>query len=195
MNADIKALSEEIQQCRKCPLHREIVNQRTSSAYGKLTLNHKLRVDNNFKVLFVGLNPSIKRFDSSLLAFEGRTTGDFLDEALKSSNLQDVNIFITNLLKCSTPYNRVPLDEEVVACKYWLEKEIDLIKPTVIVAMGVFVRESFAKFFDRKSFKYLKMKHPSYYFRLNNLSGLVNELNSIWKEISNRKNLCDYARK
>jgi len=71
--------------------------------------------------------------------------GQFLDELLKAAGLKRDQVFITNVVKCRPPNNRDPLPEELAACQNYLDEQIALLKPEVIVTLG---RISMAKFID-----------------------------------------------
>ena len=70
--------------------------------------------------------------------------GKFLDELLESIGLRREDVYITNMVKCRPPDNRDPLPGEMQACRPYLDKQIELISPKVIVTLGRF---SFSKFF------------------------------------------------
>lgn len=194
----IYSLNHAIQECGKCKLSELDCNQFfPGKKQGKLTLNHKIKRNNKIKLLFIGLAPSYRRFDSKLRAFEGvspsedinkiRTSGDFFDLALRRSGLDYYDIFVTNILKCSTPRNREPTEKEIQKCLFWLEKEISLVKPTVIILMGEFVKKNLLRKLKRKGIEVYSIRHPSYYFRLKNLEGSINELRQIYLNLEARK--------
>lgn len=70
--------------------------------------------------------------------------GRFLDELLESIDLSRSKVFIGNVIKCRPPNNRDPLPDEINACAQWLDRQIEIIKPKIIVTLG---RYSMAKFF------------------------------------------------
>jgi uracil-DNA glycosylase family 4 len=74
--------------------------------------------------------------------------GQFLDELLASIHLQRPQVYIANVIKCRPPGNRDPLPTEIANCQKWLERQIELISPKIIVTLG---RYSMAKFFPGKS--------------------------------------------
>ena len=74
--------------------------------------------------------------------------GRFLEELLASIGLRRDQGFIANVIKCRPPENRDPLPKEIEACRKWLTRQIELIKPTVIVTLG---RYSLAWFFPGES--------------------------------------------
>ena len=69
--------------------------------------------------------------------------GHFLDELLLSIGLRREDVYIANVVKCRPPSNRDPLPSEMRACRKWLDRQIELIRPKVIVTLG---RYSLAQF-------------------------------------------------
>jgi DNA polymerase len=74
--------------------------------------------------------------------------GQFLDELLGYINLKRKDVYITNVIKCRPPENRDPLPDEINACADYLDRQIAILKPKVIVTLG---RYSMAKFFGQES--------------------------------------------
>lgn len=99
----------------------------------------------NAKILFIGEGPGFQE-DRQGRPFVG-PAGQFLEELLSSIELQRSNVFITNVVKCRPPNNRDPLPEEIAACDDYLNRQIDAIRPQVIVTLG---RYSMAKFFGNE---------------------------------------------
>lgn len=126
---------EEINTCLKCEL-------------GK-TRNHFVFGAGNpdADIMFIGEAPG-EQEDKLGVPFIGRA-GKLLDRVLNEVGLSREDIFIGNVLKCRPPKNRDPLPEEIALCENYLHKQIELIKPNVIVALGriaanTLLRESFA---------------------------------------------------
>jgi DNA polymerase len=70
--------------------------------------------------------------------------GQFLNELLASIDLKREQVYITNIVKCRPPGNRDPLPDEIAACRKYLDAQIALIKPKMIITLG---RHSMARFF------------------------------------------------
>jgi len=68
-------------------------------------------------------------------AFVGRA-GMLLNAMLKSIGLKRADVYIANILKCRPPNNRDPLPEEVRLCTPYLQKQIELIQPKILIAVG-----------------------------------------------------------
>ena len=116
-------LQAECLQCQKCCLCAErrhvVFGQGVPSA----------------EVLFVGEGPGAQE-DEQGLPFVGRS-GQLLDRYLYAIDLdRGKNIYIANIVKCRPPQNRDPLPEESAACTPWLEEQIRLLNPKIIVCLG-----------------------------------------------------------
>jgi DNA polymerase len=88
------------------------------------------------EILFVGEAPGFHE-DRQGLPFVG-AAGQFLNEMLDKIGLSRVDVFVTNVVKCRPPGNRDPLPDEMAACSTFLDEQIALIKPKVIVTLGRF---------------------------------------------------------
>jgi len=100
----------------------------------------------NAEVMFVGEAPGFYE-DQQARPFVG-PAGRFLDELIASAGLRREQVYITNVIKCRPPDNRDPLPTEIEACRGHLQRQIELIKPRLIVTLG---RYSLAWFFPRDS--------------------------------------------
>ncbi len=120
----IDAIREEILKCKKCELHKTKTNYVPGSG------NPKTRV------VFVGEAPG-REEDLQGEPFVGNA-GKLLTEMLAKIGLQRKDVFICNVLKCRPPNNRDPLPEEIAACGDYLRRQLDAIKPDVIVCLGRF---------------------------------------------------------
>lgn len=84
--------------------------------------------------MFVGEAPGAKE-DETGVPFCGRS-GKFLDELLKSINVDRKKVYICNIVKCRPPKNRDPEEKEMKACGKYLERQIGLVSPKVICPLG-----------------------------------------------------------
>ena len=96
------------------------------------------------KILFIGEAPG-KKEDELGVPFVG-SAGKFLNEMLATINLKREDVYIANVCKCRPPENRDPLPEEVVTCWPWLEKQIEIIDPKLIITLG---RHSLNRFYPQ----------------------------------------------
>ncbi|GBL18795.1 uracil-DNA glycosylase [Anaerolineae bacterium] len=87
-------------------------------------------------VMLIGEGPG-RNEDEQGRPFVG-ASGKFLEELLAAAGLQRAQVYITNVVKCRPPENRDPLPAEVAACAGYLERQIELVDPRVIVTLGRF---------------------------------------------------------
>ena len=127
-------LEEKVKKCTKCPLHK--IRKNAVPGEGS----------DSAQIVFIGEGPGANE------DIEGRpfcgAAGKFLDELLASININRKDVYIANVVKCRPPNNRDPEPEEVKACFPYLEKQIEIIKPKVIVTLG---RHSLHRFFPDRS--------------------------------------------
>lgn len=116
------ALREQVMTCTRCPLHRT----RTQGVFG--VGSHDARL------LIVGEAPGAEE-DRRGEPFVGRA-GQLLDAMLRAIDLDRQSVYITNILKSRPPNNRDPRPEEVAACEPYLRRQIELLAPALIVAVG-----------------------------------------------------------
>ena len=120
---DMDTLKAECLACTRC----ELCATRTNVVFGQGVPDAE--------VLFVGEGPGQSE-DEQGLPFVGRS-GQLLDRYLYAIDLdRSKNIYIANIVKCRPPQNRDPLPEESSACMPWLEEQIRLIGPKIIVCLG-----------------------------------------------------------
>ena len=122
MEKKLKKIKEQVTECTNC----ELSQTRTNSVPGK----------GNFKsdVIFVGEAPG-KNEDIKGEPFIG-IAGKKLSSALENAGISREQVYITNIVKCRPPKNRVPTIIERDTCKNYLEKEIQIIKPEIICILG-----------------------------------------------------------
>ena len=128
--SDFDALERRVNACTRCTLSQK----RTNAVPGEGS--------RSADVVFVGEGPGFHE-DQQGRPFVG-PAGRLLDELLASVGLDRKDVYITNMIKCRPPNNRDPLPGEIEACKPFLDEQIEMIAPKVIVALG---RYSFSKFF------------------------------------------------
>jgi len=132
--SSLTELYEEIALCQQC----EIAKYRTNVVPGEGA--------EDADILFIGEAPGWHE-DQQGRPFVG-PAGKFLDELLASINLRREQVYIANVIKCRPTVNRDPLPVEIRNCRRWLERQIELISPRMIVTLG---RYSMAMFFPGKS--------------------------------------------
>ena len=133
----MSALTELYQQialCHKC----DIAKLRTKVVPGEGA--------ENAEIMFIGEAPGWHE-DQQGRPFVGQA-GQFLDRLLASINLDRRQVYIANVIKCRPPDNRDPLPIEIQNCCQWLDNQIALINPKMIVTLG---RYSMARYFPGKT--------------------------------------------
>ncbi len=122
MTTELETIRKNVIECKKC----ELCNSRTNSVPGK----------GNFQsdVIFVGEAPG-RNEDQQGEPFVG-VAGKRLNLALQNAGILRESIYITNVVKCRPPNNRVPSALERNTCKEYLQKEISIIKPKIICILG-----------------------------------------------------------
>ena len=108
--------------CTACRLHE----RRNSVVFGV--------GDPNADLMFIGEGPGAEE-DRQGIPFVGRA-GELLTKIIAAIELDRSEVYIANIVKCRPPGNRDPQPDEVAACRGYLESQIDLIRPKVIVALG-----------------------------------------------------------
>ncbi len=93
------------------------------------------------EIMFIGEAPG-KKEDELGIPFVG-STGRILDKRLASIRIEREDVYLTNICKCRPPENRDPLPEEVAQCRPWLEKQIAIIQPKIVVTLGKYALNSF----------------------------------------------------
>ena len=127
-------LVQQIHSCTRCTLSQK----RTNAVPGEGS--------RNAEIMFIGEGPGFNE-DRDGRPFVG-PAGKLLDEMLASIDLKREDVYITNVIKCRPPNNRDPLPGEIESCKPYLDKQIELIAPRIVVMLG---RYSFVRFFPGES--------------------------------------------
>jgi DNA polymerase len=127
---DLQVLEAEVRSCTRCRLSEG--RKRAVPGEG----------DRQAKIMFVGEGPGFWENEQGR-PFVGQA-GKLLEELLTDIGLRREQVYITNVVKCRPPNNRDPLPDELTACHGYLERQIALFEPRLIVTLGRF---SMAKFF------------------------------------------------
>lgn len=149
---------EEIKRCKKCELWRG----RRNAVPGEGHVGAK--------IFFVGEGPGLEE-DMQGRPFVG-DAGKFLNELLAKAGLERKEVFIGNVVKCRPPGNRTPKKKEIEACKPYLLRQIEIIKPKLIVLLGntalktlldkkLTVSRTHEKLLEKNSQKFFVMHHPA----------------------------------
>ncbi|MBI4518878.1 MAG: uracil-DNA glycosylase [Deltaproteobacteria bacterium] len=159
----LAALRAEIGDCQRCKLHQG----RTHLVFG---------VGNpNAEIMFVGEGPGQDE-DLQGEPFVGRA-GQLLTEIItKGMKMRRADVYIANVVKCRPPNNRNPEPEEIAACEPFLLRQIECIRPRVLVALGKFAAQTLlrettpitrlrGRWFDYHGIKLMPTFHPAYLLR------------------------------
>jgi len=159
----LEALRDAIGDCQRCKL----APHRTNLVFG---------VGNpTARLMFVGEGPGADE-DARGEPFVGRA-GQLLTEIItKGMRLRRDDVYIANVIKCRPPGNRNPEPDEVDACEPFLLRQVDLIKPEVIVALGKFAAQTLlrtkapitqlrGRWFDYRGIRLMPTFHPAYLLR------------------------------
>lgn len=158
----LNELSAEIGDCHLCVLG----DKRTNIVYG---------VGNpEAKLVFIGEAPGSDE-DQQGIPFIGRA-GKLLTKIIEAMNLRREDVYICNIIKCRPPENRDPLPDEILACEPFLVKQLAIIKPKAICALGKFAAQTLLKtetpistlrgeFHDYNGIPLMPTYHPAYLMR------------------------------
>ena len=128
--SELTDLYEQIRTCTRCPL----AQGRTRAVPGE--------GPEDAAVLFIGEAPGFHE-DKSGRPFVG-AAGRFLEELLADIGMHRSDVYIANVIKCRPPGNRAPTGTEIEACKSYLDRQIELIQPQIVITLGRF---SMARYF------------------------------------------------
>jgi uracil-DNA glycosylase len=126
----LREIGRQVSNCDKCVLK----NTRKRAVPGE--------GPEDAEVMLIGEGPGFHENEQGR-PFVG-AAGQFLNELLKRSALTREKVFITNVVKCRPPNNRDPMPEELAACAAYLDRQIEIINPKVIITLGRF---SMARYF------------------------------------------------
>lgn len=155
---EMSDIANLVEQCKKCDLHKT----RNKPVTGEGSLDAK--------ILFIGEAPG-RNEDLKGRPFVGRA-GEILDELLNSIEIKRNEIFIANIIKCRPPENRNPLQNEIESCSKYLDKQIEIIKPKVIVTLGNFASS------------YIFEKFGLRYDKISKIHGKIFRIDTIFAKLS-----------
>jgi DNA polymerase len=139
----LEEIISQVQTCKKCRLWQ--TSQHGVPGEGPA----------NAKIMFIGQNPGAEE-DQTGRPFIGRA-GKFLTKTLAEFGINRQDVYITNIVKHTSPGNRKPCPDEVTTCLPYLIQQINLIKPKIIVLLGASAKET-----PRiEGITYFEVIHPS----------------------------------
>ena len=183
-NNNLTSLDEIIKKCKKCNLHKT----RRNTVFGE--------GDPDSNIMIIGEAPG-REEDEVGRPFVGRA-GKLLNEFLKSINLNRDSVFIVNTIKCRPPENRDPEASEISACSDYLDQQINIIKPKVLVLLGKIAANRLLgedmpmselrlkKFFiDKYDIPIIVFYHPAYILRS------PSQKKKVWDDLQYLKGIID----
>ena len=158
----LEEVRKELEDCKRCKLHRA----RRTIVFGEG--NEKARL------MFIGEGPGYDE-DVQGRPFVGRA-GQLLTKIIQSINLPREEVYITNIVKCRPPQNRNPEPDEIQSCHPFLMKQIRVIQPKIICALGTFSAQTLLKTdtkitalrgrpYDLEGIKVIPTYHPAFLLR------------------------------
>jgi DNA polymerase len=160
--AALSEIREDLGDCKRCPLHRG----RKNLVFG---------VGNpNAELMFVGEGPGADE-DEQGEPFVGRA-GQLLNNMIAAMGLRREDVYIANVVKCRPPNNRTPEREECDTCSPFLLRQIEVIRPKVVVALGAVAAKNLlsmndsmsnlrGRFYDFRGIKLAVTYHPAFLLR------------------------------
>ena len=169
--SELAELYTEVQACQKCIL----AQGRSNAVPGE--------GPDDADIMFIGEGPGFHE-DRLGRPFVG-AAGNYLEELLAKIDLRREDVYIANVVKCRPPGNRDPSPEEIAACRPFLDKQIELIRPKLVITLGRF---SMQRYFSGASISrihgqpkrmgsviYYPMFHPAAALHQPRWRGLVEE--------------------
>ncbi len=158
----LAAIRADIGDCTRCKLHAG----RTNLVFGAGNPEARL--------MFVGEGPGADE-DEQGVPFVGRA-GQLLTQIIKAMGYEREDVYIANVVKCRPPGNRNPEDDEIQTCEPFLLRQIETIRPEVIVALGKFAAQTLLRsdvpitrlrgqFLTLRDIDVMPTFHPSYLLR------------------------------
>jgi len=145
--AELEKTADEVHKCRKCDLGAS----RTNAVPGEGAPDAR--------IVFVGEGPGADE-DAQGRPFVGRA-GHLLDKVIQACGLKRSDVYICNVLKCRPPENRDPRPDEIISCLPYLQRQIEIIDPEVIVALGAHAARTLLN--TNKSIGQLRGQFHEYY--------------------------------
>lgn len=145
--AELERIADEVDRCRKCDLG----SLRTNAVPGEGSASAL--------IMFVGEAPGADE-DAQGRPFVGRA-GQLLDKVIAACGLKRGDVFIGNILKCRPPENRDPRPDEIISCLPYIQRQIEIINPEVIVALGAHAARTLLN--TNKSIGQLRGQFHEYY--------------------------------
>jgi len=156
----LHVLAEEVKTCTRCP---ELASTRTQTVFA--------HGEPGVELCFIGEAPGADE-DAQGLPFVG-AAGQLLNKIINACGMKREDVYICNILKCRPPGNRTPLPNEAACCRGFLERQLELVQPRFIVALGSCAAQNLlntttplgkmrGRFHDYKGIPVVVTYHPAY---------------------------------
>ncbi|TMQ34319.1 MAG: uracil-DNA glycosylase [Planctomycetota bacterium] len=160
---ELTVLAHNVTQCTRCS---ELASTRTQTVFGVGTIDPE--------ICFVGEAPGADE-DAQGEPFVG-AAGQLLNRIIAACGLKREEVYICNILKCRPPGNRLPLPNEAACCREYLERQLELVHPRFICALGACAAQNLlnttlsigklrGRFHDYRGIPVLCTYHPAYLLR------------------------------
>ena len=170
----LESIRADIGNCKRCALSEK----RTSIVFGA--------GDPKARLVFVGEGPGYEE-DKSGEPFVG-AAGKLLTKIIEAINLTREKVYICNIIKCRPPGNRNPMPDEIKTCYPFLKRQLSVIKPDFICALGTFAAQTLLEtkqpisrlrghFHDYMGIKVMPTYHPAYLLRN------ANKKRDVWEDM------------
>ena len=181
LNVTISELEEMVSECTKCGL----CNTRKQTVFGCGSTHGQ--------VMFIGDRPS-QEDDANGTPFSDKM-GNLLDKIITAMQLLREQVYITNMVKCFPPGKRLADDNEVLACLPYIQRQIEIVKPRVIILLGAVplkylfnkkgIVEHRGQWLKYNNIDCMPTYHPSYLFRVPKAKREVwNDMQSVMKRLN-----------
>ena len=171
----LQLIREDIGDCTRCPLHKQ---GRKQIVFG----TGNPRAD----IMFIGEGPGADE-DTQGVPFVGRA-GQLLNNMIAAMGIRREDVYIANVVKCRPPGNRTPEREECATCSPFLLRQIDAVKPKMIIALGAVAAKTLlglndslsnlrGHIYDFRNTQLVVTYHPAYLLRD------PNQKKEAWKDL------------
>jgi len=164
---NLKGINDRVDACIECSLCKieQNIKRDDKPHYGKI--HGYPEEDKKFRILFIAQNPSVNRDAKSpdTKLFCGDTCGNIFTKALARCGLKREDVYVTNLVKCSTLNNEIPSEDIVKLCKHFTIKEATRLNPDFIVCVGTFARDQVMKIEKLRKWPITSVNHPAWVLR------------------------------
>lgn len=168
--SDLQTLQNQLDGCTRCKL----CEKRNTIVFGE--------GNPNAQIMFIGEGPGADE-DEQGLPFVGKA-GQLLTKIIEAMGLSRNEVYIANVVKCRPPGNRNPEPEEITSCMPFLQKQIELIQPQVILCLGKFAAQTIlethmpiskirGQFYEKNGMQIMPVFHPAYLLRNPNMKRVM----------------------